>query len=338
VALSGGNYVTVEVGGVAEDAIKNIENVFGGSGADKLTGDSLANTLAGGDGDDLLKGGAGADILSGQGGVDTADYRDKTASVVVTLNGGTGAVVKVGGVNEDTIKSIENVYGGSGADTLSGDGFANGLYGGDGDDLLKGGNGVDLLSGQGGVDTADYRDKNAAVAVTLNGVGDAVVKVGGVAEDTIKGIENVSGGSGADALGGDGFANWLYGGGGNDLLNGGSGADLLSGQAGADTFLFNTALNAAANLDHLKDFATEDTINLENVIFPSLTTTGTLAASAFFSAAGATSAHDSTDRIVYNTTTGGLFFDADGAGGVAAVEFAVLDNHAALTNVDFVVV
>ena len=54
---------------------------------------------------------------------------------------------------------------------------------------------------------------------------------------------------------------------------------------------------------------------------------------AFYSAAGATSAHDSTDRIVYNTTTGALFYDADGnqAGGDDAVQFAVLDNHPTLT-------
>ena len=39
--LNGGHFVTVTVGGVAEDTIKNIENVYGGSGADTLTGDSL---------------------------------------------------------------------------------------------------------------------------------------------------------------------------------------------------------------------------------------------------------------------------------------------------------
>ena len=70
-----------------------------------------------------------------------------------------------------------------------------------------------------------------------------------------------------------------------------------------------------------------------------MATSGTLA-TAFYSAAGATSAHDSTDRIVYNSTNGALYYDADGnkAGGVAPIEFAVVDTHAALTNADFVVV
>ena len=68
------------VGGVAEDTIKNIENVNGGCGeADRR---QLANVLtaaaptrsAGGNGDDTLKGGLGADTLNGGGGVDIADY------------------------------------------------------------------------------------------------------------------------------------------------------------------------------------------------------------------------------------------------------------------------
>ena len=154
--------------------------------------------------------------------------------------------------------------------------------------------------------------------------------VGGVAEDTIKNIENVGRRHGrrhADRRRQR-----------QPLRRRASGNDTLTGAAGADTFLFNTALNAATNVDHITDFASEDTIDLENAVFTALTTTGTLAASAFFSAAGATSAHDADDRIVYNTTTGALFYDADGVGGVAAVQFAVLDNHAALTNADFVVV
>jgi Ca2+-binding RTX toxin-like protein len=128
---------------------------------------------------------------------------------------------------------------------------------------------------------------------------------------------------------------------GNSLDNsiaGNSGNNTLTGAQGADTFWFTTALNAATNLDHITDFASVDMINLESGIFTSLTTTGTLSANAFVSGAGLTSAQDASDRIVYNTTTGALFYDADGAGGAASVQFAVLDNHAALTNADFVVV
>ena len=224
VALNGATNAVVTVGGVAEDTIRNIENVRGGSGNDTLTGDSGNNVLRGGGGNDVLDGGAGA--------ADWADYIDKAASVSVTLNGATNAVVTVGGVAEDTIRNIENLQGGSGNDVLMGDGLANELRGLGGDDILRGGGGNDVLDGgAGAMDWADYTDKAASVSVTLNGATNAVVTVGGVAEDTIRNIENVQGGSGNDMLVGDGLANELAACG-NDILRGGGGNDVLDGGAG----------------------------------------------------------------------------------------------------------
>ena len=55
-------------------------------------------------------------------------------------------------IGDDFITLVENVAGGSGADTITGDGFDNALRGGAGIDTLSGGGGNDLLSGQGGVD------------------------------------------------------------------------------------------------------------------------------------------------------------------------------------------
>jgi serralysin len=63
----------VTVGGVSEDTIRNVENLAGGSAADKLTGDSLANLLEGNGGGDTLKGGAGNDVLNGGAGIDTLE-------------------------------------------------------------------------------------------------------------------------------------------------------------------------------------------------------------------------------------------------------------------------
>ena len=99
----------------------------------------------------------------------------------MTLNGATNAIVKVGGIAEDTIRNIENVHGGSGNDTLTGDGLANELRGAGGNDLLRGG----ARQRRAGrrhrdADTADYSDKTAAVSVTLNGATNATVTVGGV--------------------------------------------------------------------------------------------------------------------------------------------------------------
>jgi hypothetical protein len=108
--------------------------------------------------------------LDGGADTDVADYSDKTTSVAVTLNGASYTTVSVGGVAEDTIREIENVTGGSGADRLTGDGS---------DNVFRGGGGADVLDGGAGVDTADYSDKTASVAVTLNGGTNASVTVGG---------------------------------------------------------------------------------------------------------------------------------------------------------------
>ena len=49
-------------------------------------------------------------------------------------------------------------------------------------------------------------------------------------------------------------------------------------------------------------------------------------------------AADADDRIVYNNATGQLFYDADGNGGIAAVQFATLATGLALTASDFQVI
>jgi Ca2+-binding RTX toxin-like protein len=94
----------------ATDTIENIENVIGGSAADKLTGNALDNVLAGNAGDDTLKGGAGNDTLDGGEGIDDLDGGAGND----TLLGGAGDDVLKGGAGDDVIK------GGAGSDTLTG--------------------------------------------------------------------------------------------------------------------------------------------------------------------------------------------------------------------------
>ncbi|MGK9259421.1 calcium-binding protein [Sinorhizobium meliloti] len=401
VTLDGANPVTVKVGGVIEDTIRNFENIAGGSAADTLTGDSLANVLIGNDGADTLKGGLGNDVLDGGNGIDTADYLEKTDAITVTLNGATNATVLVGGVAEDiirgvenilsgsgddtlvgdaasnmfrgalgadfidggagvdtadyrektasvevvllgagdslvfvggvaedTIRNIENVFGGKGNDNLTGDGFANTLNGNDGKDVLAGGGGADILDGGAGSDTASYRDKSASVSVTLDGGNYTTVTVGGVAEDTIRNIENIWGGTGNDSLSGDANAN---------LLSGGGGSDTLFGGAGADIFQFDFALGAG-NVDTVVDFTAGDRLFLSKSVFTTLSG-GTLAATQFYAAAGATDAQNVNQKIIYDTTSGALYYDADGSlSGHTAVQFAVLSTQPGLTAGDFVLV
>lgn len=47
---------------------------------------------------------------------------------------------------------------------------------------------------------------------------------------------------------------------------------------------------------------------------------------------------DADDYIIYNKTTGDLFYDADGNGGGTGIRFATLSNKAVLTAADFFVV
>ena len=233
--LAGSTESKVSVGGVIEDTLINIENLVGGIGNDILTGDAGDNILVGGAGDDILRGGLGRDVLDGGAGIDTVDYSDKTLSVQVTLAGATGVAVYIGGIAEDTVGNVENVTGGSGNDYLVGDAGNNVFVGGAGDDFLRGGAGKDILDGGTGVDTADYSDKTTSVVITLNGSTNATATIGGLAEDTLRNIENINGGAGNDTLTGDLNNNVLKGGAGNDILNGGAGNDILVGGAGKDT-------------------------------------------------------------------------------------------------------
>ena len=54
----------------------------------------------------------------------------------------------------------------------------------------------------------------------------------------------------------------------------------------------------------------------------------------FVSEAGV-KAHEADDFILYDTTTGNLYYDADGAGAGAAVQFATVIGHPTLTCLDF---
>jgi Ca2+-binding RTX toxin-like protein len=126
----------------------------------------------------------------------------------------------------------------------------------------------------------------------------------------------------------------------------------LTGGAGNDVFLFDTAFNVpnpagvyytplAAGPDTITDFAVgTDEIQLSDNVFTALGSAGALAASQFVANTTGV-ATTSTQRVVYNTASGALYYDADGSGGQhAAVQIALIGAtaHAALTSTDFLVV
>ncbi len=77
----------------------------------------------------------------------------------------------------------------------------------------------------------------------------------------------------------------------------------------------------------------DDTIVLDKAIFSALAT-GQLSAAEFVTG---TQALDANDHIIYNKTAGTLLYDADGAGGAAAIQFATISKSLSMTYLDFVV-
>jgi Ca2+-binding RTX toxin-like protein len=308
----------------------NIENAVGGSAGDALIGNGAANKLDGGAGADTLTGGWGSDTLDGGTGIDTARYDNTPYGVTVNLaNSGLNS----GSAAGDVLISIENVIGSDAADALIGNGEANHLQGRGGADTLSGGWGSDTLDGGSGIDTVDYNDTAYGVTVDLT---NSARNTGVAAGDVLIGIENVIGSEGVDRLVGDGGANLLDGRFGHDTIDGGWGNDVLKGWYGWDTFVFSSALNGISNVDHLADFyAPDDVIHLDDAVFTGIGAIGGLSATAFTIGANATSA---SHKIVYNSATGELFFDADGSGAGARVKFATVQLGTTITAGDFHIV
>jgi hypothetical protein len=151
------------------------------------------------------------------------------------------------------------------------------------------------------------------------------------------GADSVAAFNGNDKIYGNAGKDTLNGGGGNDNISGGRHNDVLTGGGGKDKFVFDTALSATNNVDTITDFKpADDTIVLSHSIF-GVGAAGTLSAGLFGASAGGNPI-DSNDRILYDNATGKLFYDANGGSHSDKVLFAVLSNHAALTNADFVIV
>nr|WP_281379155.1 calcium-binding protein [Chthonobacter rhizosphaerae] len=330
----------------------------GTGGSDSLIGTALNNDLSGlaghdilegGLGNDRLMGGAGSDLLVGGAGQDEAVYWQATAGVVAdltdfALNTGEAAgdryvsIERLGGSNHrDSLRgdAAANVLSGhSGNDDLFGRGGADRLDGGVGNDTLVGGDGADHLIGGSGTDTASYA--GASKAVTAN-LGKSSLNTNEAKGDVYAGVENLLGSSHSDTLTGDAGSNWLYGGGGNDTMSGGSGndrlvggagRDKLAGGSGRDAFVFDTKL-ASSNIDRITDFSVkEDALWLDDDVFKNIGKVAGLAPAAFHVG---TKAHDRTDRVIYNKTTGGLYFDPDGTGSAKAILFAELGAGLALS-------
>ena len=171
--------------------------------------------------------------------------------------------------------------------------------------------------------------------------GDAVIDLAsgsfssGAATGSVHGVENVTvfSSQGALVIGND-ADNFFFGNNGADTLAGGAGNDSLFGGPGDDTFVFDAA-PGEANADFLlfehytaaiHGFDESDTLALDNDVMAALGAAGDFTAGdeRFYAAAGANGGAEADDRVVYDTDSGRLYYDADGSGAGEAQLIATL--------------
>jgi VCBS repeat-containing protein len=317
-------------------------NNHAATSAINLTGNLYNQTLIGNAGNNVLNGGGGTDLLIGLAGNDTY-YIDVSSTQIVEYEGGGNDALYVSSsyvlVNGEVETLSVNDYGSTQALNLTGNLYAQTLIGNAGNNILNGGGGVDTLIGLGGNDTY-YIDVAGTQAYEAAGAGtDALYTSVSYALAAGSEIETLSsnnyGATSALSLTGNASAQTLIGNAGANALDGGAGADTLLGLGGADVFRFTAALGGG-NVDAIGDFSVaDDTIALDDAVFTQIGGLGALNANAFVTGSAAA---DADDRIIYDSATGQLFYDADGNGIGAAVQFATLASGLALTANDFQVI
>ncbi len=313
--------------------------LYGRAGDDRLEVDSRFSILEGDEGNDTLLGGQGFDNLFGEAGDDVLDDRANTLPAAYSVRGA-------------------NFAGGEGNDTL---------FGGAADDLVQfsGAYGSDVVSGGGGRDSITFEQAFSSVFVDLS---QGFATGGGTGSASVSSIENVYGGalddllignSGANLLSGASFFHHepsqgadgnatlfgltghdtLLGGSGNDWLQGDGWSDTLNGGAGSDSFVWAEA--GTSQVDRVLDFEHgTDELLFDSSYFKTMGAPGPWldGDERFYAAAGATSGHDSDDRLVYNTSTGALYYDADGSGTGAAQVVATFSGAPGISATDITVI
>jgi Ca2+-binding RTX toxin-like protein len=369
------NTIVVYGGGTHSiDGKAGNDTLIAGTGNDTLIGGDGNDILRAGTGTDSLDGGAGNDVLFssltglstlvGGDGDDTYEIHRSDDTISETSGGGTDTIWT--DTSYTMSANIENMYlvgsvagfGNDSNNTIVGYGVGN--------NLINGGIGADIMIGGGGDDTYIVDD-----------IGDTVTENAGEGTDTVlssvtfslsANIENLDltdtgningtgnnlgneiiGNTGDNALSGGDGNDSIYGGVGNDTLDGGAGNDLLTGGVGNDVFVFGDSSFIAAvitSMDTIADFtANQDKIQLSKLAFSVLSTmpipSGSLLNSGdFVSVTNATqsAAEASTAAIIYNSETGGLFYNAnlaDAGVGTNGGQFAQLGAGLNLHNTDF---
>lgn len=231
-----------------------------------------------------LIGTAQADVIDGKTGIDIMDGWEEADIYIISV----AAEHTAAEINDTGISGADEVrFAATSASTLI-------LYAGD--------SGLErVVTGTG-------------IAANANTAGAAAVSIN--ASAVANGL-TIIGNNGANTLIGTAF---------NDTLHGNYGNDIISGGAGADKFVFDNNPNSTYNRDTIIDFQSgTDILQFSLTLYTGLgSNPGILNAEQFLSGAGVVSAQDIDDRLIYNTATGILYYDADGMGGISALQVALL--------------
>ncbi|GFE71085.1 calcium-binding protein [Chroococcus sp. FPU101] len=345
-------------------------NGTGNSYDNVITGNAGNNTLRGNAGKDTLNGGNGIDTLIGGTGDDTYIV-DSTTDVITELPG-QGVDTVISSVSYTLAENYVNNLTLTGTANLNGTGnsYDNVITGNEGNNRLKGGDGNDSLFSEFGNDTL-YGEKGNDVL--SHSSGDSTL-YGGDGNDTLSGeFGSGYGDAGNDTVGVT--IGSAYGGSGNDTVGvtigsayGGSGNDTVSivegsayGDSGDDTLTggFGTSLIGGLGNDILycsySEYGNSIVFNTSNegtdtiIYFNNSSNSISVSASGFGGGlssytditseqfAYGSSATSSTQRFLYDTTTGYLRFDVDGSGSAASTVLAILQGAPTFTNSDIYV-
>jgi Ca2+-binding RTX toxin-like protein len=276
-------------------------NIMSGLGGDDTILGGIGNdTIYGGEGNDSLDGGTDNDFITGDAGNDT-------------MSGGEGADSLYGGAGQDLIRGGNGndfIGGDAGDDQMFGDAGDDQMFGGEGADTMSGGIGNDLLSGESGNDV-------------LNGD---------------EGDDTIYGGEGKDVITGGNGNDTLVTGQGNDILTGGAGNDVFSFQAPAGLLGYDAAVVGTSTIT---DFASgSDQIGISACLIGGFGYYGALQAADFASVSNEAEYNDAicgNAKIIYNSSNGNLFYNANGAdaGLGNGSQFATVQGAPALTTSDF---
>lgn len=254
---------------------------------------SNVTLIAGGNENDILSAGqaTGGVIIYGFGGNDV-------------IYGGAGDNELYGNIGDDVI------YGLGGADLIAGGQGADVLYGGEGNDSIFGDIGNDFVSGGGGDD------------LIAGGVGDDILQ-GNAGNDVIwgeQGADNIDGGDGNDTMYGGQQNDVINGGAGNDYIFGDKGNDVLTGGAGNDRFVLTSL--GSGNSDTVTDFTSgSDKIALSQSVFGAVGASVEASEFAVIANFDASNPGNITARLVYDSSSGRLFY-LDGGTAQEVAQFA----------------